>query len=699
LLASKWSNDPTRPYDFYAAELGSTGALIRPTNIVRLMECWNGADCPTPVFNPAVAANPINGSWFVDTWYSRGAAWLVQGTPNGTPPPPPPGPSLGKVAPANGATGQPTSVTLSWGAVTGATDYQVCADTTNDGVCAGGAWTSVGLATTHVLSGLSAATTFYWQVQATVDSQTLTGNAGAWWSFVTLSIPVAAVTDFNGNGSPDLVWRNAATGQNAVWYMNGTTLAGEQALPPVTDTRWQIAVVADLDADGKADLVWRNTGTGDNAVWHMNGSTIVSNLMLPPVPDTLWQIVAAADFSGDGKPDLVWRHRVNGQNVVWYLNGTQVVQVQSLPSLGNPAWQIAGAADFDRDGSVDLLWRHGITGQNAIWLMNGVSFRADAPPLPTVPDPAWRVGQVVDLNSDGHADIVWRHSTLGHNGVWLMNGVTVGAQAQLPGAVPAWHSPGPPTVASSDFDGNGTSDILWRNTATGDNAIWRMDGTSLLLSTSLAPVANTAWQIVASGDFNGDTQPDVVWRNAVSGRVVVWLMQGTVLQEVVDVPPPADPQCEIAAAADMNGDGMVDLVWRNAFTGTNFVWLMGGTALLEERPLPSVGSAWRLVAAADFNWDGKPDLVWRKVTTGQNEIWFMNGTSWASAKVLPPAPNPAWQLVQAGDFNRDGHADLVWRNYLTGRNVVWLMRGATCISEVDLPPVPDPNWKVMRDRQ
>ena len=29
------------------------------------------------------------------------------------------------------------------------------------------------------------------------------------------------------------------------------------------------------------------------------------------------------------------------------------------------------------------------------------------------------------------------------------------------------------------------------------------------------------------GDFNGDGKSDVLWRNIVSGEVVIWLMNGT----------------------------------------------------------------------------------------------------------------------------------------------------------------------------
>lgn len=51
----------------------------------------------------------------------------------------------------------------------------------------------------------------------------------------------AQISDMNGDGNPDVIWRNVATGQNTVWLMDGTTQVETVALPPRTDLDWQIA--------------------------------------------------------------------------------------------------------------------------------------------------------------------------------------------------------------------------------------------------------------------------------------------------------------------------------------------------------------------------------------------------------------------------------------------------------------------------
>jgi hypothetical protein len=44
---------------------------------------------------------------------------------------------------------------------------------------------------------------------------------------------IVGVGDFNYDVWPDILWRNTSTGQNRVWYMNGTNKTGEALLLPL----------------------------------------------------------------------------------------------------------------------------------------------------------------------------------------------------------------------------------------------------------------------------------------------------------------------------------------------------------------------------------------------------------------------------------------------------------------------------------
>jgi VCBS repeat protein len=63
---------------------------------------------------------------------------------------------------------------------------------------------------------------------------------------------------------------------------------------------------SDFDGDGTEDIVWHSERTGDVYMWFMNGTTRRSALIAPGI-SLLWKIVGVSDLNGDGKADLVWR--------------------------------------------------------------------------------------------------------------------------------------------------------------------------------------------------------------------------------------------------------------------------------------------------------------------------------------------------------------------------------------------------------
>ncbi|MCA1582967.1 MAG: FG-GAP-like repeat-containing protein [Acidobacteria bacterium] len=250
-------------------------------------------------------------------------------------------------------------------------------------------------------------------------------------------------SDFDSDGRADILWRNAATGQNTVWLVGaqgGVTTAG---LPPVADGNWRIGAAGDFDGDRKTDIVWRNVATGENVIWRMNGTSVIAQVALPPVFDLNWQIRGAADFDGDGKLDILWRNTASGADVIWRMTGTSVAAAIGIPSVPDLNWEIGAAADFDGDGKPDILWRNGATGQNTIWRMNGTSV-AGLVALPSVSDLAWQIAGAGDFTGDGQTDILWRHGSTGADTVWQMSGTAPTRALALPAVSnPGWRIAGP----------------------------------------------------------------------------------------------------------------------------------------------------------------------------------------------------------------------------------------------------------------
>ena len=234
-----------------------------------------------------------------------------------------------------------------------------------------------------------------------------------------------------------------------------------------------------------------------------------------------------------------------------------------------------------------------------------------------------------------------------------------------------------------DFNGDGKSDVFWRNSINGQNLIWSSGDRAL--TTLVETVSDQNWKAVASGDFSGDGKADIFWRHSVTGQNILW-PNGSHLQLKVLLTIP-DLGWKVAGAGDFNGDGKTDLFWHHSTNGQNLIWWAGESAATEART--TTGIAWRVAGIGDFDGDGKDDIFWRNATTGENVIW--RSASYANSITQTVIPNQAWQIAAVGDFNADGKADAFWKNSATGETILWpsgSYAGSASIAQVA------PNWYV-----
>ena len=47
------------------------------------------------------------------------------------------------------------------------------------------------------------------------------------------------LADFNRDGKPDILWQNTATGERAIWLMNGTSYSSGVSLG-IVPTQWEM---------------------------------------------------------------------------------------------------------------------------------------------------------------------------------------------------------------------------------------------------------------------------------------------------------------------------------------------------------------------------------------------------------------------------------------------------------------------------
>ncbi len=319
-----------------------------------------------------------------------------------------------------------------------------------------------------------------------------------------LGKPVYGITkqDFNSTGTADILWRNSS-GALADWDIEGGAIdngglltSNGAAVTP--DPSWSVAGISDFNGDHKADVLWRNSSSGLLADWFMNGSQITNRGVLningtPITPDASWSVAGIGDLNGDGISDLLWRN-ASGSTAAWIMNGSSIVNsgflnVNDTVIAPDSSWSVAGMGDFNGDKFSDLLWRNSVTGELAEWQLHSAAIigaaHVNSGGVGLRPDASWSMAGVGDFNGDGDADMLWRNSN-GTVAEWLMNGaaVTDGSAITYNGSAvniaANWN-----VVEIGDFNGDGNSDILWRDSNTGRLDEWLMSGNVLTVSASL----------------------------------------------------------------------------------------------------------------------------------------------------------------------------------------------------------------------
>jgi hypothetical protein len=263
-----------------------------------------------------------------------------------------------------------------------------------------------------------------------------------------------------------------------------------------------------------------------------------------------------------------------------------------------------------------------------------------------------------DFNGDGKSDILWRNATSGDTYIYLQNGFNVASEGSVRVVAPVWKIAG-----TGDFDGDGKSDILWNNSVSNETYLYKQSGVSVAAEGSLGVTTNLNLDIAGTGDFNGDGKSEILYRDSSNGDVFISTVTGFTQATPTLVRTGANIGAgwNIAGTGDFNGDNKSDILWRNSISGDTYIYQMSGSTVASEGLVRNVTTDWVIEGVDDFNNDGKDDILWRNSNSGTVYGYLLNGTSVLSEGVIGAVPVPVaagWSIAGTGDINGDSKGDV-----------------------------------------
>ncbi|PYJ97759.1 MAG: VCBS repeat-containing protein [Verrucomicrobia bacterium] len=525
-----------------------------------------------------------------------------------------------------------------------------------------------------------------------------------------------AVGDFNGDGKLDLAVANYPSWDNG---KPGFTNGAVSVLLGKGDGSFRAAVnysvgispvsiaVSDFNGDGKPDLAVANFISGDVSVLLGKGDGTFQaavNYVAGIYPVS----VAVGDFNDDGRPDLVVANEESDNVSVLLAKGDGIFQAAVNYCAGAGPRSVA-VGDFNKDGKTDLIvanwFSHHVSmllGKGDGTFQSAVNYTAGSSPVSV---------SVADFNGDGKPDLAVANDgwapDYSESGISVLLGdgdavverrygsvsVLLGkGDATFQTAVNYRVSGSPVSIAAADFDGDGKPDLAVANQNSTNSSgsgnvsvlLGRGDGT---FQTSVNYGVGTNPVSIAAADFNGDGKPDLVVANGGTpgslpplegggtgipsdfGSVSILSGNGDgTFQTAVNFRAGNFPVS--VAVGDFNGDGKPDLVVAN--NGTQYNYSGNGVSVLFGRgdgTFPTlvnygVGKHPVSVAVADFNGDDKADIAVAELHSGDISVLTGNGDGIFQAPVNYAAGGPWFQAV--GDFNGDGKPDIAVANLNLG---------------------------------
>jgi streptogramin lyase len=257
-----------------------------------------------------------------------------------------------------------------------------------------------------------------------------------------------------------------------------------------------------------------------------------------------------------------------------------------------------------------------------------------------------------DFDGDGTPDLAVVNRDDGTVSILLGNrdGTFRTGQTFAVGAVPV-------SVVVGDFNGDGKLDLLTVNGQGLDVSVLLGNGDGTFQAPRHSSAGPNPPEWAAVGDFYGDGILDVAVVSSASGTLRILRGRGDGFFSAPVLTYSGLNFPVFVAAADLTGNGNLDLITANLFGDSVSVFRGNGDGTFRPPQNYAAGPSPSSLAVADLNGDGKLDLVVTNDSAGTVSVLLGRGDgTFGSPRSYAVGSNP--HQVAVGDFNGDGHLDL-----------------------------------------
>src|SRR5690606_1005178 len=406
------------------------------------------------------------------------------------------------------------------------------------------------------------------------DGIEIVGYPGGDW------ILVDAV-DIDGDERDDLVWHSAAAGSMAWWRMQGPERIGisQRAMP----TGFRLIGTDDYNGDGRADMAWFDPVTRAAWAWLSDGDDWTMEqlghvpagarpLPRPGLPDSVTGNggrggrLFVGDAGGDGQADLLWHSRSQRGIDAWAMQGNRRMALieSSAPADG----EILATADLDGDGRADFVAADADARKVRAWLSRGDGAPVDEEPIGVLPTANWHLSAVGDLDGNGTDDLLWVDERSSLGSAWRMDGSAIERRDLW--KLPAGHRP----FAIASFDGEGKGAIATRDSGGGIHVVRQAVRGGLAAPRKVGSLPGPGWVVAGTTDVDGNGSTDFVLHEPATGGVRIWKMDGATRagEDVFEIP----AGYHVVYVADFDGEGEAGILVRDQRHAELWLWRQVG---------------------------------------------------------------------------------------------------------------------------